>query len=158
MGTRYSHPRPEPDGRGKGRFWTREGQAPGSDPSHQAPQTPSFHSCKQAELSWGERGGCPGPETKLTCEEMEHPGDRGPGARTPEGWARLLSPQTEETRLAPTGRAQMPGQASRRWNRVAGLELEGSGAEMSPWSHSEPLEQLGPFPQRFEAPRGAFGP
>lgn len=102
MGTRYSHPRPEPDGRGKGRFWTREGQAPGSDPSHQAPQTPSFHSCKQAELSWGERGGCPGPETKLTCEEMEHPGDRGPGARTPEGWARLLSPQTED-RALPNG-------------------------------------------------------
>lgn len=148
MGTRHSHPRPEPDGRGKGRF-----QAPGSDPSHQAPQTPSFHSCKQAELSWGERAGCPGPETKLTCEELGHP-----GARTPEGWARLLSPQTEETRLAPTGRAQMPGQASRRWDRAAGLELEGSAAEMSLWSHSEPLEQLGPFPHRFEAPGGAFRP
>lgn len=25
---------------------------------------------------------------------------------------------------------------------------------MSLWSHSKPLEQLGPFPQRFEAPGG----
>lgn len=150
-GTRPSHPRPEPDGRGKGRFWTREGQAPGSDPSHQAPQTPSFHSCKQAELSWGERGGCPGPETKLTCEEMEYP-----GARTPEGWARLLSPQTEGTRLAPTGRAQMPGQASRRWNRAAGSELEGLGSGGEPVEPQRASRAVGAISTKIRGSRGCL--
>lgn len=29
---------------------------------------------------------------------------------------------------------------------------------MSLWSHSKPLEQLRPFPQRFEAPGGPFIP
>lgn len=98
----------------------------------------------------------PRSETKLTCEEMEHPGDRGPGARTPEDWARLLSPQTEETRLAPTGRAQMPRQASRRWNRAAGLELEGLGSGDEPMEPQRASRAVGAISTKIRGSRGCL--
>lgn len=152
-GTRPSHPRPEPDGRGKGRFWTREGQALGSDPSHQAPQTPSFHSCKQAELSWvrGVGAQVQRPSSPVRRWNTLEPGRprAGPGCcllrQRARGWSRPAGPRCPDR-----PREDGTGQQAQSWR--------GSGAETSLWSHSEPLEQLGPFPQRFEAPGGAFHP
>lgn len=133
----------EGSGLGRARPWA---VTPHTRPLRLLPSTAASR-----QLSWGERGGCPGPETKLTCEEMEHP-----GARTPEGWARLLSPQTEGTRLAPTGRAQMPGQASRRWNRAAGSELEGLGSGGEPVEPQRASRAVGAISTKIRGSRGCL--
>lgn len=73
----------------------------------------------------------------------------GPGCcllrQRARGWPRRAGPRCPDR-----PREDGTGQQAQSWR--------GSGAETSLWSHSEPLEQLGPFPQRFEAPGGAFHP